>query len=270
MPAEISSTLEVTPPTSTVLVIDDDPAVRDLMERYLTKSGFCVKTAADGEIGLQMARQFRPDAITLDVLLPDMNGWSVLSEVKADPELAEIPVVVMTVVDDRTQGLALGATDYLTKPVDYRRLAALLQRFRPTPEVSNSRVLLVEDDTTMRLVLRRMLEREGWSVTEAEHGRVALECVAQTRPDLILLDLMMPEMNGFQFIDALRQNPEWRSLPIVIITAHDLSPSDYLRLKGDVEQILQKGAYSRDQLLQEVRDRVTACIAHRQPLEGQA
>lgn len=265
---EISATLEVATLTNTVLVIDDDPAVRDLMERYLTRSGFRVKTAADGAIGLQMARQFRPDAITLDVLLPDMHGWSVLSEVKADPELADIPVVVMTIVDDRSQGLALGATDYLTKPVDYRRLAALLQRFRPTPEIPTSRVLLVEDDANMRLVFRRMLEREGWSVTEAEHGRAALECVAQTQPDLILLDLMMPEMNGFEFIDALRDNPAWRSLPIVIITAHDLSPSDYLRLKGDVEQILQKGAYSRDQLLQEVRDQVIACIDYRRSLEG--
>ncbi|GAB4470356.1 MAG: hypothetical protein OHK0037_29030 [Elainellaceae cyanobacterium] len=250
----------------TVLVIDDDPAVRDLVQRYLTKEGFRVETAANGTEGLQLARQIRPDAITLDVLMPDTNGWSVLSAFKADPDLAEIPVVVMTIVDDKNRGFALGAADYLTKPIDYQRLTHLLQKFqpnRPGDALETCRVLVVEDDASIRQMFRRMLEREHWQVAEAENGRVGLQALSQQRPDLILLDLMMPEMDGFQFIHAVRENPEWRSLPIVVVTALDLTPADHLRLNGYVEQILQKGSYSRDELLHEVYDLVLTCIRHR-------
>lgn len=248
----------------TVLVIDDDPAVRDLVARYLTKEGFQVQTAADGEAGLRLARELRPDAITLDVLLPDRNGWSVLSSFKADPELAEIPVIVMTIVDDKSQGFALGAADYLTKPVDRKRLTKLLQRFQPTTGGSNpGRVMLVEDDAMIRLMFRRMLEQVGWAVVEAENGRVALNQLDEVQPDLILLDLMMPEVDGFQFITALRHQVKWRSLPIVVVTALDLTPADHLRLNGYVEQILQKGAYDTEELLREIHRLVVTCL-HRQ------
>jgi CheY-like chemotaxis protein len=250
----------------TVLVIDDDPAVRDLVQRYLTKEGFRVETAANGTEGLQLARQIRPDAITLDVLMPDTNGWSVLSAFKADPDLADIPVVVMTIVDDKNRGFALGAADYLTKPIDYQRLTHLLQKFqpnRPADTLETCRVLVIEDDADIRQMFRRMLEREHCQVAEAENGRVGLQALSQQRPDLILLDLMMPEMDGFQFIHAVRENPEWRSLPIVVVTALDLTPADHLRLNGYVEQILQKGTYSRDKLLHEVHDLVLTCIRHR-------
>ncbi|HIK40313.1 PAS domain S-box protein [Thermoleptolyngbya sp. M55_K2018_002] len=249
----------------TVLVIDDDPAVRDLVQRYLTKEGFRVETAANGAEGLQLARQIRPDAITLDVLMPDTNGWSVLSAFKADPDLAEIPVVVMTIVDDKNRGFALGAADYLTKPIDYQRLTHLLQKFQPdcsADALATCRVLVVEDEADIRQMFRRMLEREHWQVAEAENGCVGLQVLQQQRPDLVLLDLMMPEMDGFQFISAVRENPEWRSLPIVVVTALDLTPADHLRLNGYVEQILQKGTYSRDELLHEVHDLVLTCIRH--------
>ncbi|QKD81323.1 PAS domain S-box protein [Thermoleptolyngbya sichuanensis A183] len=249
----------------TVLVIDDDPAVRDLVQRYLTKEGFRVETAANGTEGLHLARQIRPDAITLDVLMPDTNGWSVLSAFKADPDLAEIPVVVMTIVDDKNRGFALGAADYLTKPIDYQRLTHLLQKFQSNSSgdaAQTRRVLVVEDDSDIRQMFRRMLEREHWQVAEAENGCVGLQVLQQQRPDLVLLDLMMPEMDGFQFISAVRENPEWRSLPIIVVTALDLTPSDHLRLNGYVEQILQKGTYSRDELLHEVHDLVLTCIRH--------
>jgi PAS domain S-box-containing protein len=249
----------------TVLVIDDDPAVRDLVQRYLTKEGFRVETAANGTEGLQLARQIRPDAITLDVLMPDTNGWSVLSAFKADPDLAEIPVVVMTIVDDKNRGFALGAADYLTKPIDYQRLTHLLQKFQPdcpADALETRRVLVVEDDASIRQMFRRVLEREHWQVAEAENGRVGLQVLSQQHPDLILLDLMMPEMDGFQFIHAVRENPDWRSLPIVVVTALDLTPADHLRLNGYVEQILQKGTYGRDELLHEVHELVLTCIRH--------
>ncbi|MGG6296238.1 PAS domain S-box protein [Leptolyngbya sp. AN02str] len=257
---------------SMVLVIDDDPAVRELMQRYLTREGFQVTTAADGEEGLQLARSLRPDAITLDVLMPNLDGWSVLSAFKTDPELADIPVVVMTIVDAKNKGFALGASDYLTKPVDYHRLTAVLRHYQPAADSNTppGRVLLVEDDPTIRIMFRRMLEREGWTVAEAENGRVGLERVAQQQPNVILLDLMMPEVDGFQFISLLRQNPQWRSLPIVVVTALDLTPADLLHLNGYVEQILQKDAYDCDQLLREVHELVVTCIRHHRQKSGEA
>ncbi|MDX2213829.1 MAG: PAS domain S-box protein [Oculatellaceae cyanobacterium bins.114] len=252
----------------TVLVIDDDPSVRELVAHYLTKEGFYVETAGTGEEGLELARSLRPIAITLDVLIPNINGWAVLSALKADPELADIPVVVMTIVDDKDRGFALGASDYLTKPIDYKRLAKLLRNYRPeaTDHRTDSigQVLIVEDDDATRDMFRRILEKEGWIVLEAENGQIGLDQVASHHPDLILLDLMMPKMDGFEFISVLRQTPQWRSLPIIVVTAMDLTPADYLHLNGYVEQILQKGAYNRDDLLQEVRDLVLTCIRHQQ------
>ncbi|HEY9700206.1 MAG TPA: PAS domain S-box protein [Trichocoleus sp.] len=260
-------------PIGTVLVIDDDSDVRQLMMHHLERDGFRVITAATGDEGLRLARELRPDTITLDVLLPNMNGWEVLAALKADPELADIPVVVMSIVDDKRLGFTLGASDYLTKPVDFKRLARLLERYQPrSPEFLDSiselhpvrRVLIAEDDRTTREMFRRMLDKEGWAVIEAENGRIALEQLSQQIPHLILLDLMMPEMDGFQFINAMRQRPEWRSVPIIVVTAMDLTPSDRLRLTGSVEQVLQKGSYHRDDLLREVRDLALSWIQHRQ------
>ncbi|NJO78038.1 MAG: response regulator [Cyanobacteria bacterium RM1_2_2] len=247
----------------TVLVIDDDLAVQDLMLRHLTKEGFEVRIAATGETGLQLAKALHPDVITLDVLLPNMNGWEVLTALKADPELADIPVIVMSMVDDRNVGFTLGAAEYLTKPIDYQRLDRLLSRFQSESLhllPSAKQILVVEDDATTREMFRRMLEREDWTVIEAENGKIALETLTAQRPDLVLLDLMMPEVDGFQFIAEVRRNPEWRSLPIVVMTAMDLSPHDRLRLNGDVEQVLKKGAYHRDELLREVKDLVLSWV----------
>ena len=239
--------------TSTVLVIDDDSAVRDLMSRFLGKEGFRVVAAGGGEDGLRLARELRPDVITLDVLMPGMDGWSVLAALKADAALAEIPVVMLTMLDDRNLGYALGAADYLTKPIDRERLVAVLERYhRELP------VLVVDDDPDFRDLARRMLEREGYTVVEASNGRAALDRLRDTVPGVILLDLMMPEMDGFDFVAAVRADAAWRSVPIVVITAKDLSPEDHERLNGYVARVLQKGALSREALLGEVRDLVTA------------
>jgi PAS domain S-box-containing protein len=254
---------------ATILIIDDDASVRDLMTRYLSREGFHVETAASGDEGLRLARQLRPDAITLDVLLPNINGWQVLSVLKADPELADVPIVVMSIIDDKNTGFRLGATDYLTKPIDYKRLTRLLNHYRPPAAQSlaapTGRVLVAEDDPVTREMFRRTLEKEDWLVMEAANGQHALETLAESVPDLILLDLMMPEMDGFQFITALRQHPVWRTLPVIVVTAMDLTPTDRLRLNGHVEQILQKGCYNRDQLLQEVRDLVLGWVRPARP-----
>jgi GAF domain-containing protein/DNA-binding response OmpR family regulator len=242
----------------TVLVIDDDATVRDLMERFLDKEGFRVVTAAGGQEGLRLARELRPDAITLDVMMPAMDGWAVLSALKSDHELSDIPVIMLTILDARNMGYALGASDHLTKPIDRDRLAAVLKKYR-----RDLPVLVVDDDADLRRRLRRLLEQDGYSVAEAEHGRDALARLPEISPGLILLDLMMPEMDGFEFVVELRRHEAWRAIPVIVITARDLSAEDRRRLNGYVEKVLQKGAYSRDALLAEVRELVAASIARR-------
>ncbi len=239
-----------------VLVIDDDPAARDLMHRFLSKEGFRPETAGSGEEGLRLARSLHPVAITLDVMMPGMDGWAVLQQLKADPETQDIPVIMLTMVDDKNIGFALGATDYLTKPIDRGRLAALLGRFRCEGAVCN--VLLVEDDDPTREMMRALLTREGWGVREAVNGRVALEQVEAARPDLILLDLMMPEVDGFEFARRLRERPEWQAIPVIVLTAKDITEADRLRLNGYVEKIVRKGAWDRDALLREISGLVAA------------
>ncbi len=236
----------------TVLVIDDDPAARDLMSRFLSREGFHPETAASGEEGLRLARQIHPVAITLDVMMPGIDGWTVLQRLKADPETQNIPVIMLTMVDDRNIGFALGAADYMTKPIDRARLSAILARHRCADE-AGCRVLLVEDDEPTREMMSEMLRREGWNVIEAANGRAALDCLDSSCPDLILLDLMMPEMDGFEFAHRLRERHEWRDIPVVVLTAKDLTPEDRQRLNGDVEKILQKGAWDHAALLQEMR-----------------
>lgn len=260
----------VAPPKGiTVLVIDDDASVRDLLARHLRKEGFWVETAASGQEGLHLAKKIRPDAITLDVMMSTMDGWSVLSALKADPELEDIPVVILTIVDNKDFGFSLGASDYLTKPIDYKRLTRLLEKYRPEPmlpdnfgintELPIGHVLITEDDPTTRKMFQRILEREGWLVTEAANGKEALQQLAIACPDLILLDLMMPEMDGFQFIAEFRHQSPYRHIPVIVITAMELTVTEREQLNGYVKQVLQKGAYSREQLLQEVRDLVETC-----------
>jgi PAS domain S-box-containing protein len=239
----------------TVLVIDDDPAVRNLMVRFLGKEGYRVLPAADGETGLQLARDARPDVITLDVMMPGMDGWGVLTALKADPALADIPVVMLSIVEDKNMGFSLGASEYLTKPIDRSRLTAILAKY--ARDGRQGSVLVVEDDGATRSMLKRSLEGSGWHVTEASNGRIALERVAEGCPDLVLLDLMMPEMDGFEFLEEFRDGAGCQAVPVVVLTAMELTEQDRRRLNGGVERIVQKSTYGREQLLAEVRELVS-------------
>jgi CheY-like chemotaxis protein len=238
-----------------VLVIDDDLSVRDLMQRSLGKDGYRVEVAADGRSGLEMARRLKPAVITLDVMMPSMDGWAVLTALKADPVTADIPVVMLTIVDDRNMGFALGAADYFTKPIDWSRLSTVLQKYRK-PSGAQS-VLIVEDDERTREMLQRTLRKEGWQIREAANGRLGLEQLTAGPPGLILLDLMMPEMDGFTFMKELRRRPDCAQVPIIVITAKDLTEEDRRRLSGDVSLILAKDAMNREQLVAEVRQLLT-------------
>jgi signal transduction histidine kinase/CheY-like chemotaxis protein len=243
---------QLPPIGSCVLVIDDDPTQRELIGRFLSKEGFCVRTAARGETGLHLARQLRPVAITLDVMMPGMDGWAVLAALKSDRDLRDIPVIMLTMVDDPDRGFALGAAEYATKPVDRARLSEILKKYTcPHPPCP---VLLVEDDSAARELTRAILQKEGWKVIEAENGRLGLERMEQVRPRLILLDLMMREMDGFEFVSRVREKPEWRSIPIVVLTAHELTTEDRRRLNGYVEMVIKKSGESREALLRQLRD----------------
>ncbi|MGH9009336.1 MAG: response regulator [Acidimicrobiia bacterium] len=257
VPAPTSTPAPATANGSAVLVIEDDATVRQLLEGVLTEEGYRVVTAAGDADTVELARQLHPDAITLDLALPSLAGWNLLAAIKADSELSEVPVIVLLVVEEAA-GVPLGATDYLTKPVQRERLVGLLRTHcgdRSAP------VLVVEDDADTREMLQRMLEREGFSVTQAADGRAGLERVAEARPSLILLDLLMPQMNGFEFLAELQTRPEWRSIPVVVVTAKDLTAEEHARLSGQVSEVLRKGAYTRERLLSEVRERVAAWTA---------
>jgi signal transduction histidine kinase/CheY-like chemotaxis protein len=234
-----------------VLVVDDDRATRELIARGLQKEGFRVTEAASGDEALRIAREKRPDAVSLDVLMPGMDGWTVLRSLKADPLTSGIPVVMVSMLDDRDIGHALGAADYLTKPFDRDRLVTTLRRFRrgasPRP------VLVVEDDPATREVVRRALERDGWIVSEAENGRAALESLSRATPDLVVLDLMMPEMDGFEFVAELRRTEAGRRIPVVVVTAKEVTEEDRRRLNGQVRRIFSKGSFSREELTAELR-----------------
>jgi len=238
-----------------VLVIDDDPDVRDILFRFLTKEGYGVRTAESGQEGLSIAKAAKPAAITLDVMMPSMDGWQVLSALKEDPELADIPVCMLTMVEDQQLGYTLGATDYLKKPIDFVRLGAILNRYL-NANAKAQRVLIVEDDEAIRVPLRRSLEKSGCEVVEAENGRVGLEKLEGWRPDLILLDLIMPEMNGFSFVAEIERRPDWSAIPIVVLTAKDLTPVEREHLTGSVERIFEKKNLSQAELLAQLKEAV--------------
>ncbi|HUN51062.1 MAG TPA: response regulator [Candidatus Sulfotelmatobacter sp.] len=250
-PVAVGDDLAPLAATGRVLVIDDDAAVRDQMRRFLSREGFDVVTAKSGAEGIAVAKELRPSVVTLDILMHEMDGWSVLQAFKADAELAGIPIIMLSVLDEKHKGLALGASDYLSKPIDRDRLAHALKRFKPRD--ATWRVLVTEDDQPTRDMLRRLLVAEGWHVFEASNGSDALAFLESNAVDLILLDLMMPKMDGFELLAEIRLRPKLSDIPVIVVTAADLTDEDRRRLGGAAVQILQKAAYQRDELFSQVR-----------------
>jgi len=220
----------------TVLIVDDDPASRALLASSLRREGYHTVQASGGDEALQLARKLKPEAITLDVLMPKTDGWTVLAALKGDPVLCGIPVVMVTIAPDRAIGLSLGAAEVMTKPVDRSELTALLRRLlsRDGP------ILVVEDDVATRATVRNTIEKMGLTVAEAANGRQALSWLAENpAPALILLDLMMPEMDGFEFLDEFNHNADWRQVPVVVITAKKLNAAERDLLS--VRTVIEKG-----------------------------
>ena len=233
-----------------VLVIDDDQSARDLMTRFLIKEGFTVQTAGDGATGLQLARDLMPNIILLDVTMPRMDGWSVLSSLKGDPALADIPVVMVTVIDEHSLGYSLGASEYLLKPVEWERLKTVVERLAVSAEAV---VLAVDDDEDALARTAKMLTRAGFNVETAPNGAAGLEKARARRPDLVLLDLQMPVLDGFGFLGEFRSQPEWNDVPVVVLTSKDLTADDWRRLSGRADKVLTKGMVETRDLIAQLR-----------------
>src|SRR6516162_9179984 len=246
MPAVAAAIPEGAEHAALVMIVDDDPNARDLLAATVRREGYRVVEATDGEAALALAREWRPDVVTLDVLMPRMDGWAVLTALKSDPELAEIPVIIVTVLEDRGIAVSLGAAEFLTKPVDRPRLAATIRRH----VYGSGVVLVVDDEPESRALARRHLERLGWEAAEAEDGAAALTWLSgNSRPAMILLDLVMPGMDGFGFLEEIAKHAEWRAIPIVILTAKPLEAAERELLAGRAREVIAKGAEDLAQVL---------------------
>jgi len=232
-----------------VLIIDDDPQACEMLCRFLEPEKLEVLVANSGAEGIEIAREKQPAVIMLDVVMPGLDGWSTLAALKTNDATAEIPVILVTMLDDERKGYALGASDYITKPVNGAKLASIVERYCGQP---GGTILMVDDNAQDREVVRRILEKDGWTIREAENGRDALKQLKQQTVRLILLDLMMPVMDGFEFVEQFRKLNLAEPVPIIVMTAKDPSSYDRERLNGLVEKILRKGNFDRAVLLREI------------------
>ncbi|WP_158560263.1 PAS domain-containing hybrid sensor histidine kinase/response regulator [Paenibacillus contaminans] len=234
-----------------ILLIDDEVFNRELMKRYLARTGWTLAYADNGPEGLKLAKKLRPKVICLDILMPSMDGWSVLASLKNDPELMDIPVVIWSMTSDRQLGYTLGVSEYLTKPVEREQLIRVMEKY--ITERDDHQILVIEDDAATTDIMTKFLRKEGYSVIQSRNGRHALEQMSKSLPSIILLDLMMPEMDGFQFIAELRNREEWHNVPVVVITAKTITAEERQILDGFVKNIMLKSSLDYSYLIAEIR-----------------
>jgi signal transduction histidine kinase/DNA-binding response OmpR family regulator len=250
-------------PKGRVLVIDDDETVHGVLTNMLTREGYSTRIARNGKEGLRVAREYHPDIVILDILMPGMDGWAVLSQLKATPGMADVPIILLTMLENKEMGFALGAAEYLTKPIDPGKLLPVLERLRSTKQTGT--VLVVEDDPPSRELVVRMMQKEGIHVREAANGREAIEILqGGVTPDIIILDLIMAEMDGFDFLRKVRPHPEWSKIPVVVVSSLDITNEAQEVLRGQVERIFEKGRFAREDLLREVRETINQHMLKRQ------
>jgi len=243
-----------------VLVIDDDASVRDLLKNDLSQLGYAVAVAPNGDEGIKLAYKLRPDVILLDVRMSDHNGWEVLSRIKKESLLAPIPLILIAIEEDKQKGYAMGATECIDKTMAGSQLVSILEKYHIGDD-SHGLVMVVEDDEIFRECLTNLIETQGWPVFKAENGQVALEHLDHKKPVLILLDLLMPVMNGFEFIKRLQDNEKWHSTPVVVLTSKNLSAEEQADLNQHVETIFQKNAYNQDDLILHIHQLITQALA---------
>lgn len=242
-----------------VMVVDDDPVARDLLKRHLEKDGYNVKTVSNGNEVIDLAREWQPDVITLDVLMPNVDGWTVLSKVKNDSLVSHIPVIMVSVVDEKQMGYTLGATDYISKPVRQSTLRDAVAKHIPDV-LGQYNLLVIDDDEATRSVVRRTFEKLDCSVAEAVNGQSGWEQIEAQIPDLILLDLMMPEVDGFEFLSRVKKTNKWKDIPVIVLTAKTLTNDDYARLQGNVDKIYEKSEAPLVQILGAVSDQIRTIL----------
>ena len=232
-----------------VLSIDDDPDVISLIAQELEEDGYQVIGAQRALEGIEKAQHIKPHAITLDIMMPGMDGWEAITRLKANPETRDIPIIVLSIVDNKELGYRLGADEYLIKPVDRESLGRVLQRY----EGRGKQVLVADDDPDVVDLTRQLLEEDGWTVRAVGNGQLALEALAEERPDVMLLDLMMPVMDGFETLRRVRANPKTKDLPVIVITAKDLAADEVENLRANANRVIAKDGLDRDRILRELR-----------------
>ena len=233
-----------------VLVVEDNPQAAEILASHLHAGGFRIDVAHTGTDALTMARNLKPVAITLDILLPEVDGWEVLTRLKADEATRNIPVVVVSVVDKPALGRALGALDYFVKPVDGKALLSRLNQYRFTSPVEDEpvRVLVVDDEPANLDLVEGLLKPAGFGVLRAGSGQEGIDMAISAMPNLILLDLMMPGLSGFDVVEALREKEATRSIPIMVLTAKELTVADKSALNGQVAAIFQRDSVAGTEL----------------------
>jgi CheY-like chemotaxis protein len=245
-----------------VLVVDDDPTLRRLVTANLQKAGFTVTAASTGEEALDLLKRQSPDLVLLDIMMPGIGGWATLEKIRSTPELNSVRVLLHSVVADPDKAYQLGAHGILQKPAELGHIVAEVKRLLSRESVECD-VLLVEDDPPTRDMMRRILERQQWRVRSAANGQLALQVLGETTPAAVVLDLKMPIMNGFQFIDRVQAHATWRHIPVFVFTSMDITQEIRERLSGRAAGIFQKGNYSREELLQRVHEAVQAHLTSR-------
>ena len=233
-----------------LLAIDDDPNVLILLKQNLEDEEYYVVGALNADEGIRKAKEIHPFAVALDILMPQKDGWGVLSDLKADPATRDIPIIVLSIIDNTELGFSLGAFDYLVKPFEKEAIMAALQRI---PGVHAKRVLVVDDEPDAVDLLTQILQDEGYQVKGTYSGEEALRALDAAPYDIILLDLLMPEMDGFEVIQRVKANPRWRDILIIVVTAKDLTDSDWGILHRSVDRIIQKSGLTREGLMKQVQ-----------------
>ena len=241
-------------PRRIVLAIDDDPNVLSVITQELEEEGYQVVGASRAIEGIEKAKQLGPHAITLDIMMPGMDGWEAIARLKEDAHTRDIPLIVISIIDNKDLGYRLGADDYLVKPIDKDALLAVLQKYHG----KGREALVIDDDPVVIDLARQLLEEDGWTVRGADNGQQGLDEIARNKPDAVLLDLMMPVMDGFETLHRLRQNPQTADLPVIVITAKDLSGQELDDLRRNTARVIEKDGMDRDRILAELRESLKA------------
>jgi CheY-like chemotaxis protein len=248
---QAATKLQMTGPEGAqILCIDDDPDVIEILRKYLIPEGYSVVGALSGDEGLEAAAKIKPAPITLDIMMPKKDGWQVLRELKSNAATKDIPVVIHSIVDNKPLALSLGAVDVMTKPTDPNRLLSLAKHYCRS---GDQFILIVDDHEDFALAFKALLSQDGFNVKVATSGRQALDTLKESLPALMLLDLVMPGMDGFEVVRQLQQNEKWKRIPVVILTGKDLTQEDQQKLDSHITEFLRKDAFSTTEISKTIK-----------------